>query len=214
MRSVTRKAESNRQRRRAELGQQLLAATERLMVGQGLSFSELTVDRLAVEAGISRATFYVYFEDKSQLVRELAARVFAELTEDAHSWWDVAERQDPADTRRSLASIIATYRRHQSVLTAVIEMAAYDLEVAAAYRNLLGSVIDEVEGVIAHGRERGAIGPLPVRETASSLTWMVERACHQNLRFSERDNDGRLADALTEVVWRTLYLRSANTAEH
>ena len=49
----------------------LLDATERLM-RDGASFTELSVDRLSTEAGISRASFYIYFEDKGQLLRRLA----------------------------------------------------------------------------------------------------------------------------------------------
>src|SRR5260370_30224798 len=120
---------SRREERREQIELQLLAATDRLMAA-GATFTELSVDRLATEAGISRATFYVYFEDKGQLLRELARQVFGELSDGAHQWWDTADRHDPEDARRSMASIIATYRRHQTLVAAVIETAAYDPDVA------------------------------------------------------------------------------------
>jgi AcrR family transcriptional regulator len=59
MASVTRKPQANRQERREQIERLLLDATERLMA-DGASFTELSVDRLATEAGISRASFYVY----------------------------------------------------------------------------------------------------------------------------------------------------------
>ena len=58
----------------------LLDATERLM-RDGASFTELSVDRLATEAGISRASFYIYFEDKGHLLRRLASQVFDDLAD-------------------------------------------------------------------------------------------------------------------------------------
>ena len=64
MASVTRNAQPSRADRRASLERQLLTATERLMQEEGQAFTELSGDRLVTEAGISRATFYVYFEDK------------------------------------------------------------------------------------------------------------------------------------------------------
>ena len=63
MPSVTRKPQAKRQERREQLERRLLDATERLM-RDGASFTELSVDRLSSEAGMSRASFYIYFEDK------------------------------------------------------------------------------------------------------------------------------------------------------
>jgi AcrR family transcriptional regulator len=209
MPSVTRKAHPNRTRRRAEIEQQLLAATERLM-GGGLAFTELSVDRLATEAGISRATFYIYFEDKGRLLRNLAQQVFLELSDDAHQWWDMVERHDPEDTRRSMASIIATYRLHQTVVTAVIEMAAYDSDMAEFYRLLIDDIIANTAAAIEQGKADGLIrASLPTRATASGLTWLVERTVHQTARFTTPEDDGVLAEALCEIIWSTLYLEPA-----
>ena len=78
MPSVTRKPQTKRQERREQIERRLLDATERLM-RDGASFTELSVDRLSSEAGMSRASFYIYFEDKGHLLRRLAGQVFADL---------------------------------------------------------------------------------------------------------------------------------------
>ncbi|HEV3361436.1 MAG TPA: TetR/AcrR family transcriptional regulator [Pseudonocardiaceae bacterium] len=209
MPSVTRKTQASRQERRTEIERQLLDATERLM-GEGLAFTELSVDRLATEAGISRATFYVYFEDKGQLLRTMAARVFGELADGARTWWDVVERHDPEDVRKSMATIIDIYRRHQALLTAVIEMAAYDPEVGEFYQQLLDGIAGGTRDVIERGKANGSIrAALPTREIASGLTWVVERTVHQTVRFTTPEQDGALARALAEIIWSTLYLEPA-----
>ena len=136
MPSVTRKPQAKRQERREQIERRLLDATERLM-RDGASFTELSVDRLATEAGMSRANFYIYFEDKGDLLRRLAGQVFADLADSAERWWGVAWRHDPDDVRAAMAGIIASYRRHQPVLVALNEMAAYDPLVGATYRELL-----------------------------------------------------------------------------
>src|SRR5712675_154027 len=109
MPTVTRKSQGNRhegrQQRREQMERRLLEATERLM-RDGASFTELSVDRLATEAGISRASFYIYFEDKGHLLRRLAGQVFADLAESADRWWSVAWRHDPDDVRAGMAAII------------------------------------------------------------------------------------------------------------
>src|ERR1700761_4149788 len=135
MPQAPRKPQAKRQERREQIERRLLDATERLM-RDGASFTELSVDRLSTEAGMSRASFYVYFEDKGHLLRRLAGQVFADLAESAERWWSVAWRHDPEDVRAAMAAIIASYRRHQPVLVALNEMAAYDSLVGATYRNL------------------------------------------------------------------------------
>jgi TetR/AcrR family transcriptional regulator, ethionamide resistance regulator len=207
--ATTRRPQSTRQRRRAEIEQQLLEATERLMA-EGFAFTELSVDRLATAAGISRATFYIYFEDKRQLLLKLTRQVFTELAEAASLWWDVSERRDPDDARRSIRAIIASYRRHQAVVTAVNEMASYDAVVAEAYKNILDGITAKGQAALERAIAAGAATPVRTWETVTALTWMVERTCQQVVRYAPPDADEGIADALAEIAWRAWYLESAS----
>lgn len=207
MPSVTRRPLGNRQERREKIEAGLLAAAERLM-RDGTSFTELSVDRLATEAGISRATFYIYFEDKGDLLRRLARQVFSELADDASAWWNVAGLRRPADIEATMDRILADYRRHQPLIGALNEMSGYDAAVAATYRELMTGITAGLVKVITDGQADGSIRPeLPVAATASALTWMVERACHQNLPYQTIEHDRELALALTQIIWAALYLQ-------
>lgn len=204
-----RKSPSARQQRRGEIAQQLLAATERMMA-EGLSFTELSVDRLATEAGISRATFYIYFEDKRQLLLELTRQVTAKLGEAAAIWFDVADQRDPDSARRSVRQIITVYREHQTVLTAMFELAGYDPVVAEAHRGMVHAVAEQAQAALDQAVAAGADGPAHSLETSRALAWMIERTCHQMVRNSPPDADDAIAEALTEIIWRTWYLESIN----
>jgi TetR/AcrR family transcriptional regulator, ethionamide resistance regulator len=210
MPSVTRKPQVTRQQRRAQLERRLLDATERLMRA-GASFTELSVDRLSTEAGISRASFYIYFEDKGHLLRCLARQVFGDLTTGAERWWGVAWRHDPDDVRAAMAGIIESYRRHQPVLVALNEMAAYDPPTTQTYRDLLTAISERMTRVIEDGQADGSIrAELPAATTASALVWMVERACQQNLPVKPRDYDAELATTLAEIIWGAMYLKAVS----
>ncbi len=39
-------------------------------------------------------------------------------------------------------------------------------------------------------------------------TWLVGRACQQNLLAKPRDHDAELAAALAEIIWGALYLKA------
>jgi TetR/AcrR family transcriptional regulator, ethionamide resistance regulator len=210
MPSVTRKPQANREQRRERMEHRLLDATERLM-RDGASFTELSVDRLSSEAGISRASFYIYFEDKGHLLRRLAGQVFGDLAAGGQRWWGVAGRHSPDDLRTAMANIIASFRRHQAVLSALNEMAAYDQVTAQTYRDLLTGISQRLTRVIEDGQDDGSIRrALPAATTASALTWMVERACQQNLLANPPDYDSELAATIAEIVWGALYLEPAS----
>jgi len=205
---ATRRSPTNRQERREQIERKLLDATDRLMA-DGTTFTELSVDRLATEAGISRASFYIYFEDKGDLLRRLAGQVFGDLTADAAQWWVVAGRRDPADVLAAMTAIVASYRRHQPVLLALGEMAGYDAQVGQTYRDLLTGISAQFTEVIESGQADGSIRPgLPAATTASSLVWMVERSCQQNLPTRPSSYDAELAATLTQIIRGALYLEA------
>jgi TetR/AcrR family transcriptional regulator, ethionamide resistance regulator len=211
MSSVTRRPQAKRQQRREQIECQLLEATERLM-HDGASFTELSVDRLSSAAGISRASFYVYFEDKGHLLRRIAGQVFGDLADGAERWWSVAWRHNPEDMRTAMVDVITRYRRHQPVLVALNEMAAYDPLVATTYDDLLTGISRRLTQVIQDGQADGSIRhELPPATTANALTWMVERTCQQSLPTMPAAYDAELATTLTEIIWGALYLESIPT---
>jgi len=200
--SVTRPTGRKRQDRREELERRLFAATEEL-VGAGEAFTELSVERLAGAAGISRSTFYVHFEDKGDLVRRLATSVLAELHEVSSTWW---ETTDPAGLTAAVTAIVAVYRRRAAAFTIITETAAYDPAVAAEVRTLMQSIIDATREAIERGQAAGVMRPVRPAETAALLTWMVERAGYQLVRGTEAAQDEHVVEALTDIIRTTLYL--------
>jgi hypothetical protein len=106
-----------------------------------------------------------------------------------------------------MAGIIASYRRHQPLLVALNEMAAYDPQVGATYREILTAISARLASVIEAGQTDEVVRrELSAATAASALTWMVERSCQQNLPGSPPSYDAELADTLTQIVCGALYL--------
>jgi TetR/AcrR family transcriptional regulator, ethionamide resistance regulator len=209
--SVTRAAGRSRSDRRSEWEGRFLLGTEQLL-SEGNAFTDLSVDRLATAAGTTRATFYVYFEDKGHLLRRLSRHVMAELQEAARQWWQSAAGREPQDLLSAMKAIIAGFRRHQALLSAVVEAAGYDASVAAEFRALMADFQAATREVIEDGQAAGVIRDLPQTEVAGALVWMVEQTCYQMVSTTTPENDDQLATALAEITWNTLYLEPINKA--
>lgn len=65
----TRPAEARGQAARRERKQQILAAAREIFAKRG--YARATVDDIALEAGVARGTFYLYFDDKRDAFEEL-----------------------------------------------------------------------------------------------------------------------------------------------
>lgn len=124
-------------------------------MNHGASFTELGVERLAAQAGISRSTFYVHFQDKGDLARKLTRTVLIELREVSRRWWEVAEHAVRADLETSITAIVDVYRRHAAAFTAVVETATYDTSVTEELRVLVQEIIDATRTAIERGQAAG-----------------------------------------------------------
>jgi AcrR family transcriptional regulator len=160
MPSVTRAAQQGRQHRREALGRRLFDATEQL-IGEGASCTELSVERLAARAGISRSTFYVHFQDKGELARKLASTVLAELAEVSDRWWRSADGADRDALSSAIGDIVAVYRGHAAAFTAVVETATYDESVADELRTRVQHIITTATAAIERGQAAGTMRDVP-----------------------------------------------------
>lgn len=205
MPSITRKAQSSRAQRRDDIRAKLLAAVEQ-MLGDGESFTELSVERLVAQAGVARSTFYVYFEDKGELLRAWLSDITDSLDDSAKDWWGLDGGADRDDLRKALSSIVLTYRPHTNLMAAAFDAAAYDPAVREAAMALMTHNAAGLRKHIKTGQREGFIdADLPAAEVAQWLTWMAERGLHQLVRGASDAAVEALIDAYTAIVWNTLY---------
>jgi TetR/AcrR family transcriptional regulator, ethionamide resistance regulator len=205
MPSITRNTQSTRAQRREEIRDRLRTAAEELMSREE-SYTELSVERIVKEAGISRATFYVYFEDKGDLLRALAEDFIERLLVAASSWWQLPAEATKADLRTAMRAIFDAYIPHKVVMAAVVEVASYDAGLRTLFGDLLERTIGKVAEHIETGQKDGfVVADLDPQRTAAWLTWMAERGLYQLVAPATPAASERLLDALTDITWNTLY---------
>jgi AcrR family transcriptional regulator len=176
----------------------------------GKSYTALTVERLCVEAGVSRGTFYLYFEDMRDLLSQLAESLLHELGDTASFWWHLPAGTGKQALRDAFASMFALYREHRGVLGSISEVAAHDLAMSERLAEILASAIAETAGQIRQTAQHGGFrsGHDPVL-AAEWLCWMLERGLYEVAHGSDEQQLEPLLDALTGMVWNVLYRGTA-----
>lgn len=210
MASITRRPRDKERRRsrRTAHGRELLPVVERLL-DEGHSYTTLSVQRLIKEAGISRATFYSTFDDKYDLLAELATDIFALLVEASRKWWELPPQATRADLLEALRYIFDMYAPHRRIIAAVIEACGYDPQMRNTYQATIQHSVDAVTEHILVGQREGFVHQeLNAVHAAECLTWTCERGMY---RLRDAVGTPQLEDhvaALADLVWNGLYART------
>ncbi len=214
--SPARPLQLSRAQRRSMLARHLVSVVEEL-VENGVRYSDLSVESIITAGGISRSTFYVYFDDKGDLLVAMAQDVIGDLLADGASWWDLPVGATREDLRKALRVPIDTYRKHRTILGTIAETAAYDPRAQEQQQNLIGQVVSALTTYIGDAQRAGvADAELDAARTAQWLIWMIERGLYQLVGTADDEEVERQLDSLVEIVWRVVYLsghKPASTAK-
>ncbi|PTL60155.1 TetR/AcrR family transcriptional regulator [Paraconexibacter algicola] len=194
-----------RAERRTLLARHFVEAVEPLLEA-GETYADISVERLIKAVDISRSTFYVYFDDKGDLLGAMAQDVTRDLAEAGSGWFEFPVDATKDDLREAIRPLFETYRRHQLLLGAITEAAAYDPRVREQHLALVGQAVDGLKAQIQlQQRAGGAPAELDAQRTALWLTWMHERGLYQMVPSASAREVHKLLDAMVDLVWRTLY---------
>jgi AcrR family transcriptional regulator len=211
MASVTIRSRKPRAIRRQELADQLLDTIEQLL-GEGESFTGISVERLVEAVGISRSTFYVYFEDKGDLLRVWLSGVRAELSEAVTGWWRLDGSSTREDLHAVLTHVVGVYQPHMPLMSTLFDAAVYDPSIRALTSEMMAANVASLRKHIQLGQKRGFIEPtLNAEEVATWLVAMEERAFHTFMRNATGTGLSRHVDAYTAIIWNALYQPTHST---
>jgi AcrR family transcriptional regulator len=155
---------------------------------------------------MSRSTFYVYFEDKGDLLKAWLSDIVTQLSEAAKTWWTLPADATRQDLRAALMEIVEIYRPHTTLMAAVYDAAAYEPGLREEVDRMMAGNIAGLRKHIKQGQAGGSIHTdLPPDETAAWLQWMAERGLHQLIRAASDSEVESLVDAWSGIVWYSLY---------
>ncbi|MEU6347005.1 TetR/AcrR family transcriptional regulator [Streptomyces sp. NPDC046977] len=210
MRPVTRRQADSYAARSAATRSQVTSTLERLL-DSGTAFSDISVQQLLEEAGVSRATFYAHFQSKSDVLVRLTEGLRESLLALARQW-DPAAGEDGADRfARFFEEVIRIHRANQGVLTAVREAASYDSAVSDFYTaNLEGFEETTLRTVLSEQAAGMTTADLDAVAASRIIVWGGAQAIAHHIEVDDGSHDAVLARELARIWWYGAYRRPAH----
>lgn len=188
--------------RRELITRRVLPAVERLL--EQATYAEISVEEIAEQAGISRSSFYNYFEDKGDLLRTLTAEVMGAIIDASRQWWMLPPSAGKDDLREAIAHMVETYTPHAGLMRAVAEFTSRDPRVREEFDAYMQRGAEGIARYIRDGQHAATFrSSLDADRAALWLDWMAERGLSELGRPGAEDLD-RAVTALTEIFWKAL----------
>lgn len=189
----------------------ILDALERLLASRSLS--ELDVEQISAEAGITRTRFYAYYTSKHDAMAALLRRLIAvrtEAYEQPGSWFvDRAPGVRPRDAlREAIETVTERWWAHRFVLREACDLWTAAPQVRDAWLEAVEVATTRIETAILRERERGvAPAGLSARTTAHALAWQAERLHFRAwAQLPEAMSQSELCEVCLTAYMRMIYL--------
>lgn len=183
---------------KGDLREQAILATARGLL-ETRRLAAITIDELATGAGISRSSFYFYFDSKQAVMAALLEGLATELREENSPWLDGSGRDEDV-LRQAVTATVALWRTHGGLLRQAF---TGDEEQLVAWR----------EAITERGTRRTAArierdrhdGLAPQGPTSAIVLARMLHGLKNDLLIRREPNqsDDQLVD---DLVWATLQL--------
>ena len=182
----------------------ILESTERLLAERPLA--ELAVAEVLEDAGVSRASFYFYFQSKHAIVAALLERIVDEVYTAASPWFERGETPPREALIAATSGSLALWREHGAVMSAVIEHWASAPELREIWGGVMESFTDAAAAQIERDREAGVAPPgADPQKLAGVLVAMNERCYYFAISAGDPTDDPALVETLTGVWLASIY---------
>jgi TetR/AcrR family transcriptional regulator of autoinduction and epiphytic fitness len=183
----------------------IVDAVNQLLATKG--YELMTVDEVAAEAGLAKASLYKLFTSKE----ELAAAAMVRVLERALAQADALERQQPGASARDRLEAMVRWTLQVQLAGEMPTLPAQNSRLVAAlkghraYMDRLFELSDRLGGWIVEAQKRGGLNPKLPSELV--LFTMFARACDPvlgMLKASGQYSDEQLVDLLLATTFNGL----------
>lgn len=150
----------------AERRRELLAAARASF--EELGYGAATIAEITRRAGVSRATFYVYFASKEQVFAVLAEQVRDRFTQ-AQDLGGIAPDDVPGVLRRTIATTLEVTVEHLALLAVLNHQAVGDPTIRAFWSQIQSEVVRRTARYVAHQATAGRVRPVAEPEALALM---------------------------------------------
>jgi AcrR family transcriptional regulator len=188
----------------------LIASASRLFAEKG--YVNTSVSDIAEACDVSLATFYQYFQDRTDIVSVLVAEVVREMLDRGVDRWD--PRSGRMGLRRHVAPYVDGYEQHRDFFELWQTMKHVDPQLRELYRDFHGAYQERFASFMREGVELGLIrADLDVQGMATAMTLMMESYCY-DIFILDPSNDpvdrAAVADLITTLWADAIGLRESD----
>lgn len=181
---------------------QLLDAV-RALLAEGRKFEALGVLDFTRKAGISRPTFYFYFESKYEALGALIEEVQSSLIESARILFEGRHEDPIQELQQALQGVIETWQEERLLMRAFVDGASSDAKLWQQLEDFVTAFVQPTaKTIMALHKQHGRLtDEATATEIASALLWANERNLHRATVSDFGDVEwNRLLETLT-MIW-------------
>lgn len=170
------------------------------------SVNDITVEGITRGADVSRAAFYMYFENKAQICHEIARDAQAAFLTGAADFEPGSELQTTIE--RGTGAFVISFRRDRPGMRMLYDLSYAEPNIRALVHELRAQTYARWVAVLQHGIDTGQCRDLEPEGVARLLCGMMETFCVRSMRTDEYQGTGfdapRGASAIAELWWRAV----------
>ncbi|MGB4502791.1 MAG: TetR/AcrR family transcriptional regulator, partial [Dethiobacteria bacterium] len=166
-------------------------------------FSDTTVDDITNYAGVSHGTFYIYFKNKKDALRELLKETFDLLYDATEAPW---KREHSYESlRESIYGFFKIYQSHWKVIRTWKEAAMLDAEFMQLWHNLVDQITCRIKQNIEYSIRKGLCQPIDSAVASQALSGMIEHYANNYLMKGETVDLNIISKTLAHIWYYGIY---------
>jgi AcrR family transcriptional regulator len=183
--------------------ERLIQATREIFEEMG--FLDARVGHITQRAKVAYGTFYTYFDSKEAVFREIADRLFTDMTEPDRASLRGAS---PAErVRRANRAYYEAYLRNASMMAIIEQVATFNEEFREMRRRHRAAWVGRSAHAIRRWQREGLVAAgLDADMAARALAAMVDHSLYLRLVQGDGDDTERFLDTLDALTIRALGL--------